>query len=300
MALPLSCLQRLLCGSAPILFTALAVRHGPYPVYSTCCVALPLSCLQRLLCRARIHLACFNPARSWSWSSRGTSEGTALVVHRIVTGGSSLLFPKFRLSGSRLCCGLMRLQPPGSGKLLVCQGLDTRLRTGCNLAVLVNTASGPLPLFGPDILAFPTGSAKVLLFERAMGCGASKATILSEAPVSSNPDEFFAYQGTGPWHACRADSVIPARLAKSGAASKNQCPPATLQELLKKAAEEKGDKPAMKVERPLPALLSDGSAPPVLEDGQWKVWTYKQYYDESRKAARSFVKLGFEARLRNS
>jgi len=128
-----------------------------------------------------------------------------------------------------------------------------------------------------------------------MGCGASKAAVLSEAPVSSNPDEFYAYQGTGPWHVCRADSVIQPRLANSGAASSEQCPPATLQELLKKAAEDKGDKPAMKVERPLPALLADGSAPPVLQDEHWKVWTYKQYYEESRKAARSFVKLGFEA-----
>ena len=45
----ISCLQRLLCRFAPILFTALAVWHCPYPFYSACCVALPLSCLQRLL-----------------------------------------------------------------------------------------------------------------------------------------------------------------------------------------------------------------------------------------------------------
>ena len=55
----LCCLQRLLCGIAPVLFTALtwlgcyaAVWHcpyPPYPVYTACCVALPLSCLQRLL-----------------------------------------------------------------------------------------------------------------------------------------------------------------------------------------------------------------------------------------------------------
>ena len=65
LALPLSCLQRLL-GLALLLFRALAVRHCPYPPYavsggclafsyavdSACCVALPLSalsCLQRLL-----------------------------------------------------------------------------------------------------------------------------------------------------------------------------------------------------------------------------------------------------------
>ena len=89
MVLLLSYVKLLLCGIAPILFTALAVwvetsattkvhaehyrggeRHNlpalfptaalfrvqmgcgvaPYPVYSACCVAFPLSCLQRLLC----------------------------------------------------------------------------------------------------------------------------------------------------------------------------------------------------------------------------------------------------------
>ena len=215
----------------------------------------------------------------------------------------------FRLFGSRLCvcvCACVFLPFCASGLQAVeapCQGLDTGLCTAatrCNSAVPVKTASHPLPFFfGSDIPTFPKGSAKLLLLNgSAMGCGASKAAVLSEAPVSSNPDEFYAYQGTGPWHVCRADSVIQPRLANSGAASSEQCPPATLQELLKKAAEDKGDKPAMKVERPLPALLADGSAPPVLQDEHWKVWTYKQYYEESRKAARSFVKLGFEARPR--
>ena len=52
-ALPLSYLQRLLCGiapilfaalagMAPILFAALAVWHCPYPICSACCVASPL------------------------------------------------------------------------------------------------------------------------------------------------------------------------------------------------------------------------------------------------------------------
>ena len=41
---------RLLCGVAPILFAALAVWHCPYPICSACCVVLPLSYLQRLLC----------------------------------------------------------------------------------------------------------------------------------------------------------------------------------------------------------------------------------------------------------
>ena len=47
----LSYVQRLLRGSAPIPFAALAVRCCFYLMYSGCCVALPLSCLQRLLAR---------------------------------------------------------------------------------------------------------------------------------------------------------------------------------------------------------------------------------------------------------
>ena len=60
MALPLSCLQRLLCGIAPVLFTALAVWFCVYlmycdwvchdPVYSGCCVVLLISYVKRLLC----------------------------------------------------------------------------------------------------------------------------------------------------------------------------------------------------------------------------------------------------------
>ena len=49
-ALPLSCLQRLLCGLTSILCTAVAVWHCPYPICSGCCVVLFMSYVQRLLC----------------------------------------------------------------------------------------------------------------------------------------------------------------------------------------------------------------------------------------------------------
>ena len=62
--------------------------------------------------------------------------------------------------------------------------------------------------------------------------------------------------------------------------------------LLKKAAEEKGDKPALKAEKPCPELQNP--PPPALPEAQWTTWTYKQYYEDSRKAAKAFVKLGFE------
>ena len=47
--LPVSCLQRLLCGFASILCTVAAVWNFAYPVYSACCVVLLESHVQRWL-----------------------------------------------------------------------------------------------------------------------------------------------------------------------------------------------------------------------------------------------------------
>lgn len=39
----------------------------------------------------------------------------------------------------------------------------------------------------------------------------------------------------------------------------------------------------------MPPLDSEGKAPESLPDDQWKTWTWKQHYDESRKAAKGFL-----------
>ena len=118
-----------------------------------------------------------------------------------------------------------------------------------------------------------------------MGCGASAQKVLAVAPVSTNADDYFPYQGTGPWYTCKPDGLVLPRLAKSGAAGATECPPHTLQSLLKKAADEKGDRPALKAEKPCPALQADSGVPPALPDADWATWTYREYYEDARKAA---------------
>jgi len=69
--------------------------------------------------------------------------------------------------------------------------------------------------------------------------------------------------------------------------------PATLPQLLFAAAEANPDAPAFKVERPCPELR-DGTVPPALPEEEWTTWTYQEYLNDARKAARAFVSLGFE------
>lgn len=67
----------------------------------------------------------------------------------------------------------------------------------------------------------------------------------------------------------------------------------TLGDLFAKAVKTKGDKPALRTERPCPPM--DGkNAGPSLPIEEWKTWTYKQYYDECRMAAKAFMKMGLD------
>ena len=126
-----------------------------------------------------------------------------------------------------------------------------------------------------------------------MGCGQSKAQVLALAPVSTNPEDYFDYSGGKTWYTCRPDTAVEPRLAKSGIGSAAGCPPTTLPAMLKAAAEKAGSSPAMKVERPCPPPKDD-KAPPALPAAQWTTWTWQGYYDDSRKAAKGFIKLGLK------
>ena len=120
-----------------------------------------------------------------------------------------------------------------------------------------------------------------------MGCGSS-TSVPSLAPVSTNPDDYFPYTGKDVWYTCQADVALELRCAKTGVASAEGCPPKTLPQLLKQAAEKAPSMPALKAERPCP--VPDGNkVPPALPDDQWKTWTWKQYYEDARKAGKGFV-----------
>ena len=71
------------------------------------------------------------------------------------------------------------------------------------------------------------------------------------------------------------------------------CPPTTIPKLFKEAVGTVGDKDALMVERPLPALV-DKTVPGPLKLADWKKWTFAEYYQECRTAARAMMALGLQ------
>jgi long-chain-fatty-acid--CoA ligase ACSBG len=118
------------------------------------------------------------------------------------------------------------------------------------------------------------------------------AEVFKAAPKSKG-DELFQYEGSDTWFGCNPDSIVKPRVAKAGVAGPST-PTSTLPALFKKAASgPKGNKDALLVERPVPAL-KDGRAPPPLPRQEWKKWTMKMYHDDVRKLAKGFMSLGFK------
>lgn len=103
--------------------------------------------------------------------------------------------------------------------------------------------------------------------------------------MSINADDYFAYERKAgsqetEWYTCKADVALELRCAKSGVASAEGCPPRTLPQLLKAAAEKAGSLPALKAERPCP----EPNVP-----GVWQEQTWQMYYDNVRKVGKGFV-----------
>lgn len=124
-----------------------------------------------------------------------------------------------------------------------------------------------------------------------MGAGESKP--LSVAPtVEFTADQFPVYDpANAPFWQTDCKEPMEVLLSKEGVASEKPC---TLIDWFRKVRDTKGDKAALAVERPCPAI-SDGKAPPALPLAQWKTWTYKQYYEECAIAAKAMMALGLEA-----
>lgn len=104
---------------------------------------------------------------------------------------------------------------------------------------------------------------------------------------------YFAYK-EGKWYACAPDSLMAPRVSAKGLASEELCPAQTLIQMLKQAAAAKGDQIAMKIERPIPSVPAEAPPPPALKDDEWTAWTWAQYADEIKIAAKGFIKLGFQ------
>eukprot|EP00039_Didymoeca_costata_P018185 m.332454 g.332454 ORF g.332454 m.332454 type:complete len:762 (+) comp16948_c0_seq1:162-2447(+) len=115
------------------------------------------------------------------------------------------------------------------------------------------------------------------------------AEVKQAAPRSTKYAEYKAEDG--PF--CSSDGTAEAKILfpPDGPASKESLPPSTLPEWFKRAAEQKGEKYAMMVERPCPPL--DGKkAPPALPKDQWTKWTWNSYYAECRQLAKAMMKVG--------
>jgi len=91
------------------------------------------------------------------------------------------------------------------------------------------------------------------------------------------------------------DDVAKIRYAQKGIAARPEeggFPSHTLVQAFQLAAESSPDKPALRVERPLPEFSPETGAPAPLPTDQWKTWTWHEYYQESRAVAKAFLALG--------
>merc|ERR1719199_2404502 len=85
------------------------------------------------------------------------------------------------------------------------------------------------------------------------------------------------------------------RFAPAGLCSAEAIPASTLPRLMSKVKEMNGSKTALMVERPVPEIKDGSPPPPALPLDQWTKWTYAEYMDDIRSAAKGMVKLGFQS-----
>jgi long-chain-fatty-acid--CoA ligase ACSBG len=114
-------------------------------------------------------------------------------------------------------------------------------------------------------------------------------------------DDYFHYgEAKGPFFTCDATKTMPPRVSKGeeSVGGEKKCPPATVIQILMKAAESKGDKDMFKIERPIPEVPTEGEnkgvVPPAMAKEEWTNWTYQEALVETRAAAKGMIKLGFQ------
>eukprot|EP00750_Incisomonas_marina_P018196 INCI2750.1.p1 GENE.INCI2750.1~~INCI2750.1.p1 ORF type:complete len:760 (-),score=138.75 INCI2750.1:423-2702(-) len=114
------------------------------------------------------------------------------------------------------------------------------------------------------------------------------AAVDSEAPHNSAPDSDAADYSVGEFKTTDKTAVLPVRFSQTGFGSRENCPATTLPRLLRDAVARRGDKNVLSVESPCPALEAG------VANGDWKTWTYSQYFDEITRAARGMLSLGLK------
>jgi len=116
---------------------------------------------------------------------------------------------------------------------------------------------------------------------------------LSVAPTAKTSD-YVKYDGEGPFWTEKSDGEVKLRFAETGYASEKFCKPRTVIELFALAAKKRGDKIALRTEGFKVAPKKGETIPPALPLSQWKTWTWKQYYDDSRSIAKALMEIGMK------
>jgi hypothetical protein len=122
--------------------------------------------------------------------------------------------------------------------------------------------------------------------------GSDQSKPATEAPTANSTADHFPFYDPekAPHYTTDCKNPKDVILSKEGLASENST---TLMAWFKKIAEDpvKGGKAALAVERPCPPM--DGrKVPPALPRDQWKTWSNKEYYEESRTAAKGMMAMG--------
>lgn len=121
--------------------------------------------------------------------------------------------------------------------------------------------------------------------------GANQAVMKKAPTAEEQADRYGNYdEAKGPfWTTDRSQGKEPV-LSKAGQGAQE---PMTIIDFFKKTCKNKGAKAALCVERPLPKL--DGKKwPPALPLGEWKTWSFTQYYDDVILASKALIALGLE------
>ena len=72
-------------------------------------------------------------------------------------------------------------------------------------------------------------------------------------------------------------------------------PPCTINNLFDKILEKKkGHLPALRQEYPVPKFSGNAATDVSDPVNTWKTWTYEEYYEDCKKAARGFLSLGLD------
>jgi len=133
-------------------------------------------------------------------------------------------------------------------------------------------------------------------WEAKMVAGPRRAGVVARHILASNAvsaDQDVAHYEKGTHYGANPDYEHPIHLPRGGILSATAEPPICFPQLLAEAAKKFPQEIALAAEKPVPAPESPGVAPALPWD-KWAKWTWSQYHDDARKAAKAFMSLGVE------